>query len=719
MPSVVLSPAPILAFWDNAGKPLVGGKLQSFQAGTNTPLPTYTDSTGTFQNTNPIVLNSRGEVAYQTGQASGLWIPPNTAYKFVLSDSLDNQIWSIDNVTDVQFVFDRASLGNAFYPPSDAEIAFGAIITNPWLDYGNVDRYGADPTETDDSTQAINTALACNDYAFSRGGKYLVTGTAGGCALHSNQTFEGFNGATLSINADTTFAITGTSITNVTVRGWQIDGNGSTGTAGFKGTRGIYFDGVTNFEIDHCTITAVGCMNSIPTNDAGFGGFGIIIINNAGNSFSGVVSNCFVSQIAGGGTSAGDGICLTHWAGSALLGDIAIRDCTVSICGRDCYSISTSTGNPTDVTLSRCYGSQSSSAGLDIEEGSYVTVDDCHFILCGNDQTFFNPLATFGATYRLLTGVATGNLSIDVNIKGCHFDRCYYGITYGATQGLLIDGNYVESSTKSDIALGTATGAYGMRLINNRFLTSLDCLGFNSAVPRYDFVAQGNVFAGRVTLSALNGGLFSGNTFGRSLAFTGTGISNITIADNSFYDWAGPSIDLSQANIAAQDLQVIGNKFLGAGNLTYGIQIGFNGAVRMIAKANTFTAATIAGIGITNGDGIQVFANVEGNQFVGGVGGIVCPSQGIINGVIANNTFQGITGWCIDFSSIGANTLDSMTMVNNIAGAGVVNGLRIALSTGTWDHTILIGNNFHNASGTKWTIPAGNANGFVANNITT
>ncbi len=47
-----LSPTPKLQFFGTDGLPLVGGKLYTYAAGTTTPIATYTDNTGTNQNTN-------------------------------------------------------------------------------------------------------------------------------------------------------------------------------------------------------------------------------------------------------------------------------------------------------------------------------------------------------------------------------------------------------------------------------------------------------------------------------------------------------------------------------------------------------------------------------------------------------------------------------------------------------------------------------------------
>ena len=91
MSSYQLSPAPVLRVWDNAGNLAVGGSVYTYQAGTSTPIATYTDYTGSVQNTNPIVLNSRGE--------TDIWLDPSKSYKFVAYDASGNLLWSQDQIT--------------------------------------------------------------------------------------------------------------------------------------------------------------------------------------------------------------------------------------------------------------------------------------------------------------------------------------------------------------------------------------------------------------------------------------------------------------------------------------------------------------------------------------------------------------------------------------------------------------------------------------------
>jgi len=86
----VLTPAPKTAFVNAAGEPLVGGRLYTYIAGTTTLQTTYTDSTAATANTNPVILDSRGEANVWLGGA---------IYKFVLKDATDALIWSVDNIS--------------------------------------------------------------------------------------------------------------------------------------------------------------------------------------------------------------------------------------------------------------------------------------------------------------------------------------------------------------------------------------------------------------------------------------------------------------------------------------------------------------------------------------------------------------------------------------------------------------------------------------------
>jgi len=89
----VLSPSPKAQFLDASGAPLVGGRVYTYAAGTTTPLATYTTGAGTVANTNPVILDSRGE--------ANIWYTTGTSYKVVLADSADALIWTVDNIATI------------------------------------------------------------------------------------------------------------------------------------------------------------------------------------------------------------------------------------------------------------------------------------------------------------------------------------------------------------------------------------------------------------------------------------------------------------------------------------------------------------------------------------------------------------------------------------------------------------------------------------------
>lgn len=80
-------------FFDNNGTPLVGGLLYTYEAGTTTPLATYTSSSGNIAHTNPIQLNAAAKVP-----GGEIWLDYSKKYKFVLKTSTDVLLNTYDNI---------------------------------------------------------------------------------------------------------------------------------------------------------------------------------------------------------------------------------------------------------------------------------------------------------------------------------------------------------------------------------------------------------------------------------------------------------------------------------------------------------------------------------------------------------------------------------------------------------------------------------------------
>jgi hypothetical protein len=113
MASVLLSPYGIgQQFFDDNGVPLAGGLIYTYQAGSSTPLVTYTTNAGTIANANPIVLDAAGRVPQE------IWLLTGYSYKFVLQNANAVLIQTLDNIYPI--------LQNA--PASAPAVPTGGII---------------------------------------------------------------------------------------------------------------------------------------------------------------------------------------------------------------------------------------------------------------------------------------------------------------------------------------------------------------------------------------------------------------------------------------------------------------------------------------------------------------------------------------------------------------------------------------------------------------
>ncbi len=93
MASVLLSPYGVgQQFFDDNGVPLAGGLIYTYQAGSSTPLVTYTEFGGNIANPNPIVLDASGRTPQQ------IWLLTGFSYKFVLQNADAVLIQTLDNI---------------------------------------------------------------------------------------------------------------------------------------------------------------------------------------------------------------------------------------------------------------------------------------------------------------------------------------------------------------------------------------------------------------------------------------------------------------------------------------------------------------------------------------------------------------------------------------------------------------------------------------------
>ena len=115
-------------FLTTTGLPLAGGKIYTYQAGSSTPLATYSDNGGVYANANPIILGSDGR------PQSEIWLTYGYNYKFILTDSSDVQIQSYDNLYGIVGTVSSGG-GGTTIPAGLISLWYGSIGSVPsgWL----------------------------------------------------------------------------------------------------------------------------------------------------------------------------------------------------------------------------------------------------------------------------------------------------------------------------------------------------------------------------------------------------------------------------------------------------------------------------------------------------------------------------------------------------------------------------------------------------------
>ena len=149
-------------FFNDNGSPLSGGLLFTYRAGTTTPQTTYTDSSGTVANPNPIVLDSAGRISQE------IWLNSAYTYKFVLKTPASVPIWTKDNIPGY-----GSSADIAFVPAGTG--ATSRTVQDKLRDTVSVKDFGAVGDGVTDDTVAIQAAINEGGVITVPPGTYNVT----------------------------------------------------------------------------------------------------------------------------------------------------------------------------------------------------------------------------------------------------------------------------------------------------------------------------------------------------------------------------------------------------------------------------------------------------------------------------------------------------------------------------------------------------------------
>jgi len=207
-------------FFGSTGLPLSGGLIYTYQAGSSTPLATYSDNGGSIPNTNPIVLNSAGQTP------SEVWMIAGYSYKMQIQTSAGVIVQTLDNLygiptssgggggTSVPTGCILIWSGSAGSIPSGFQLCDG---TNGTPDLRNSFVLGAGNSyvvgQTGGSADAI---VVSHTHSVNDPGHFHTYTTLGG----SGSTYQGGSGGEVSAN-------TGSQVTGITLQTAGTSGSGA------------------------------------------------------------------------------------------------------------------------------------------------------------------------------------------------------------------------------------------------------------------------------------------------------------------------------------------------------------------------------------------------------------------------------------------------------------------------------------------------------------
>lgn len=222
----VLLPEGKQSFTTNGSLPLAGGKVYTYVPGTSTPKDTYTTESGSVANTNPVILDSRGE-------ATIFW---SGAYDVILKTSADVTIWGPIRHETPEISGSAAAVLADLANPSDAakgdalvvvkRTESGAVATtqhivNQQRHIFPVADFACAGDGTTDDTTKLNAALSCGANVIDGGG--LTYKTTSALTVPAGVRFQNFtiqmadsnyNGLVLSDHSEVYGRVIGTSRVN-------------------------------------------------------------------------------------------------------------------------------------------------------------------------------------------------------------------------------------------------------------------------------------------------------------------------------------------------------------------------------------------------------------------------------------------------------------------------------------------------------------------------
>lgn len=517
-------------FFDDSGDPLSGGLLYTYQSGTTTPATTYTSSTGSVANPNPIVLNAAGRTPDE------VWLTDGSLYKFVLKNSSGVTIGTYNQIpgaNDVSLVF-ADLLNTSNNAKGDALVGFrqsnssgfltgavGRTVNAKLQETISVKDFGAVGNGVTDDTSAIQAALDLGPYCsiYFPAGTYIVTTltvgpdvTVHGDGLTNTQLKlkNGASGAILSssnalhlavqdIGFDGNYTNCPSGTQCVEITGAEVGGNGFwIDRCGFFNAKGIGFYQTGTYSkarISECVAEA-NQLDGIVFNASGSiaennrcvlnGRFGIlaqgdfaqIIGNTCTNNGQTVTGGAGIGVVTGDFPVVSNNTCLSNGTGTYFTHGIQFNGVSNGVMGGN-FSQGNN-GSGLDMYQSQyttCTGNQSLNnkvRGIENDTSSFYSTIDGNVVV-GNFEVGISVFNTVGSIVSNNIIVGNGTLGTAANpLTGA--TNAPYGIAlWGAGSygnNTMILGNQVSQNVGSGangVGLWIDASCVNVTLTNNQF----------------------------------------------------------------------------------------------------------------------------------------------------------------------------------------------------------------------------------------------------------
>jgi len=174
-------------FFDNNAVPLAAGLIYTYTAGTTSNQTTYTSSSGSIANPNPIVLDSAGRVPNE------IWLIAGNTYKFVVTSATGTTYGTYDNIpgaNSIAYPVTVANGGTGLTTLTANALLLGNGTSSPQFVTAGTSGNLLVDNGTTWASQAFTNSFGTSGYANLPGGLLINWGTVTATTAGATFTFS-------------------------------------------------------------------------------------------------------------------------------------------------------------------------------------------------------------------------------------------------------------------------------------------------------------------------------------------------------------------------------------------------------------------------------------------------------------------------------------------------------------------------------------------------